>query len=194
MNKILFCINPSVSAKISIEEKSARIFIRAISDTSMFVSRQAWKDRKRWNGGSNMRRDIKSKIKRERMIMVASSALVMGALTLTGIYIKGQSDRNTDDGYSVDFSALEDSIDDKAQEIAQNQQENNAGDTKFHMELAGDLLDDATIELLKKAGFRMAFAGELNDSTVRVGQDKYRIPRYVIVNYTTMNDFIRYVS
>ena len=49
--------------------------------------------------------------------MVASSALVMGALTLTGIYIKGQSDRDTDDGYSVDFSALEDSIDDKAQEI-----------------------------------------------------------------------------
>lgn len=54
--------------------------------------------------------------------------------------------------------------------------------------------NERAIELLKKAGFRMAFAGELNDSTVRVGQDKYRIPRYVIVNYTTMNDFIRYVS
>ena len=63
--------------------------------------------------------------------MVASSALVMGALTLTGIYIKGQSDRNTDDGYSVDFSALEDSIDDKAQEIAQNQKEDNAGNTNL---------------------------------------------------------------
>ena len=54
--------------------------------------------------------------------------------------------------------------------------------------------NERAIELLKKAGFRMAFAGELNDSTVKVGQDKYRIPRYVIVNYTTMNDFIRYVS
>lgn len=50
------------------------------------------------------------------------------------------------------------------------------------------------IELLKKAGFTMAFAGELRDSTVRVGQDKYKIPRYVIVSYTTMDEFIRYVS
>ena len=86
MNKFLFCINPYVSAKISIEEKSARIFIWAISDTLVSVWMQARKDRKRWNGGSNMRRDRKSKIKRERMIMVASSALVMGALTLTGVY------------------------------------------------------------------------------------------------------------
>ena len=32
-----------------------------------------------------MRRDRKNKIKKERMVMIASSALVMGALTLTGI-------------------------------------------------------------------------------------------------------------
>ena len=69
-----------------------------------------------------MRKDRRSKIKKERMIMLASSALVMGALTLTGIYMKGQSDEQIDDGYSVDFSALEDSVDDKIQEIAQNNQ------------------------------------------------------------------------
>lgn len=50
------------------------------------------------------------------------------------------------------------------------------------------------IELLKQAGFTMAFAGELRDSTVRVGQDKFKIPRYVIVNTTSMNQFIQYVS
>lgn len=50
------------------------------------------------------------------------------------------------------------------------------------------------IELLKKAGFTMAFAGQIEDSKVRVGQDKYRVPRYVIANYTTMDTFIRYVS
>ena len=69
-----------------------------------------------------MRRDRKSKIRRERMIMIASSALVMGALTLTGIYIKGQSEENVDDGYSVDFSELENSVDDKIQEIEENKQ------------------------------------------------------------------------
>lgn len=71
-----------------------------------------------------MRKDRRSKIKKERMIMLASSALVMGALTLTGIYMKGQSDEQIDDGYSVDFSELEDSVDDKVQEIAQNNPDN----------------------------------------------------------------------
>lgn len=54
--------------------------------------------------------------------------------------------------------------------------------------------NDRAIELLKRAGFTMAFAGEKGDSKVRVGQDKFKIPRYVIVNTTTMEDFIRYVS
>lgn len=54
--------------------------------------------------------------------------------------------------------------------------------------------NDRAIELLKQAGFTMAFAGELKDSTVRVGQDKFKIPRYVIVNTTSMNQFIQYVS
>ena len=40
----------------------------------------------------------------------------------------------------------------------------------------------------------MAFAGQLKDSKVRVGQDKFKIPRYVIANYTTMTQFINYVS
>lgn len=54
--------------------------------------------------------------------------------------------------------------------------------------------NNRAIELLKQAGFTMAFAGELRDSTVKVGADKYKIPRYVIVSTTTMNQFIRYVS
>ena len=54
--------------------------------------------------------------------------------------------------------------------------------------------NERAIELLKKAGFTMAFAGELKDSKVRVGQDKYKIPRYVIVNTTTMSTFKKYVN
>lgn len=54
--------------------------------------------------------------------------------------------------------------------------------------------NDRAIELLKQAGFTMAFAGEFKDSTVRVGTNKYKIPRYVIVSYTTMEQFISYVS
>lgn len=54
--------------------------------------------------------------------------------------------------------------------------------------------NERAIELLKKAGFTMALAGELKDSKVRVGQDKYKIPRYVIVNTTTMSTFKKYVN
>lgn len=53
--------------------------------------------------------------------------------------------------------------------------------------------NDRAIELLKKAGFTMAFAGQTGDKA-RVGTNKYKIPRYVISNYTTMNTFIKYVS
>ena len=40
----------------------------------------------------------------------------------------------------------------------------------------------------------MAFAGEKGDSKVRAGQDKFRIPRFVVVNYTTMNAFTNFVN
>lgn len=55
--------------------------------------------------------------------MVASSAFVLAALTMTGIYMKEKNTENKDDGYSVDFEAMEESVDDKFQEIAQNNQE-----------------------------------------------------------------------
>lgn len=50
------------------------------------------------------------------------------------------------------------------------------------------------IDLLKEAGFTMAFAGQIADSKTRVGTDKFRIPRYVIYGTTSMNTFISYVS
>lgn len=54
--------------------------------------------------------------------------------------------------------------------------------------------NDRAIQLLQQVGFTMAFVGELRNSIVRVGQDKFKIPRYVIINSTTMEQFISYVS
>ena len=53
-----------------------------------------------------------------------------------------------------------------------------------------------SIEILKEAGFTMAFAGEYEGGKTKavIGIDKFRIPRWVIVTYTTMNKFISYVS
>lgn len=52
--------------------------------------------------------------------MFASSAFVLAALTMTGIYMKSRNVESQDDGYTIDFTALEDSTDNKYEEIAQN--------------------------------------------------------------------------
>lgn len=52
--------------------------------------------------------------------MFASSAFVLAALTMTGIYMKSRNAESLDNGYTIDFTALEDSVDNKYQEIAQN--------------------------------------------------------------------------
>ncbi len=54
--------------------------------------------------------------------MLASSAFVLAALTMTGIYIQSRNAEPEDDGYVIDFTAMENSADEKAQEIAQNLQ------------------------------------------------------------------------
>ena len=54
-----------------------------------------------------MKRNRKNDVKKERIIMIASSAFVLTALTLTGIYMKEGKVESKDEGYTVDFSALE---------------------------------------------------------------------------------------
>ncbi len=67
-----------------------------------------------------MRRNRKSSIKKERIVMIASSAFVLAALTMTGVYMKEKNVESKDDGYTVDFAALEKDVEEKYQEIAQN--------------------------------------------------------------------------
>lgn len=70
-----------------------------------------------------MRRNNKrSNAQKERIIMIASSVFVLSALTLTGIYMKTVNREEQDDGYVIDFTALENNADDKLKEIALNDQ------------------------------------------------------------------------
>ncbi len=71
-----------------------------------------------------MRRNRKSSVKKERIIMITSSAFVLAALTMTGVYMKDKNLEAKDDGYTMDFAALENSADEKFEEIAQNEQKN----------------------------------------------------------------------
>ena len=56
--------------------------------------------------------------------------------------------------------------------------------------------NDYSIKVLKEAGFTMAFAGEYAGGKIKVtpGIDKFRLPRWAIVNYTTKKQFISYVN
>lgn len=53
-----------------------------------------------------------------------------------------------------------------------------------------------SISVLKKAGYTMAFAGESSqsDNLVKVGANKYKLPRFVVVNYTTMRGLTNYLN
>lgn len=68
----------------------------------------------------NYRRNRKSSLRRERIIMITSSAFVLAALTMTGIYFNDQNVESKNDGYTIDFTALEDTAEDKSNQLAQN--------------------------------------------------------------------------
>lgn len=74
---------------------------------------------------ADMRRNGKSNMKKERIIMLASSAFVLAALTMTGLYMKNGNTEEQDDGYTLDFTAMENNAENKLQEIAQNTQDDN---------------------------------------------------------------------
>lgn len=56
---------------------------------------------------SRYNKNHKSDAKKERIAMIASSVFVLAALTMTGVYVKGNSQKNANDGYRIDFSTLE---------------------------------------------------------------------------------------
>lgn len=61
----------------------------------------------------------KRAVKRERIIMIVTSAFVMAALTMTGVYMKEKTEQEQDNGYSVDLAQLESNVEDKYQELAE---------------------------------------------------------------------------
>lgn len=73
-----------------------------------------------------MRKNRRDGIRKERIIMIASSAFVLAALTMTGLYMKGQEMAEQDDGYTLDLAALENDTEEKLDEIGQIAQKNDA--------------------------------------------------------------------
>lgn len=98
-----------------------------------------------------MRRNRKNSAKKERIIMLASSAFVLTALTMTGIYMQARDEESKDNGYTLDFTALENNTENKSQEIAQNNLPNNTGNT-VPLENAIDVPEDDLDYMPMEAG------------------------------------------
>ena len=62
----------------------------------------------------------RSGLVKERWIMATTSVFVLGALTLTGVYVR-DINKQSSDGYVVDFSALENNASSKIEEIQETQ-------------------------------------------------------------------------
>ena len=72
-----------------------------------------------------MKKDDRDNIRRERFVMISTSALVLTALTVTGVYMRSHTRKAQDNGYSIDFSALENRADDKIREISDRSGKDN---------------------------------------------------------------------
>lgn len=104
--------------------------------------------------------------------MIASSAFVLTALTMTGIYMKSNNVEQQDEGYTIDFTAFDDNIQDKigeieegGKELAQNTPEAGTGDT-------GSILDGLEEDL---AGL-LNPDSDLDYPSMEVGSGQIEIP------------------
>ena len=96
-----------------------------------------------------MRRRRRSSFRKEKAIMLVSSCLVLTALTATGLYVRNKS-QDKEDGYVVDFTALEESNKEKAGEA---QADGSTGD--------GQLADSG--ELDYDPSFQEANSGDVDN-------------------------------
>ena len=99
-------------------------------------------------------------MRKERIIMLASSVFVLTALTMTGFYVKEKNEAEKD-GYVVDMSALEKKTEDKTLEIADAVKQGNAADSTAR----GNDLD-------YDPNFQEASSGDVTNSWDTVKEEK----------------------
>ena len=110
----------------SVQNTEAVIFCIFLFDSGKLVAKKQFKNflatqnQARKGRETRMRRNRNDNTKKERIIMIASSVFVLTALTMTGVYMQARDRESENDGYTIDFTALESNVDDKYQEIAQN--------------------------------------------------------------------------
>lgn len=116
----------------------------------------------------------KNKEKKERLIMLGSAVFVLTALTMTGVYVKGSSEKEKNDGYTIDFDAIEDTKKAKVQTVPSDLKDDSMADLKASV--------DEKPQLEKKASAK--------DSASDIARDDFMdyIPSTEEENLTAANE------
>lgn len=116
-----------------------------------------------------MRKNGRNNIGKERLIMIASSAFVMAALTMTGVYVK-EHKQEKNDGYTLDFNSLENDLSDKVEEIGQSRKQQGRTEASDVSESTGRKLaanpvteDDLDYDPLSEVGSSLVEIPGLTD-------------------------------
>lgn len=94
--------------------------------------------------------------------MIGSSAFVLAALTMTGLYMRQGNMESRDNGYVVDFTALEDSTNQKLDELVKN-----------NVSVSDDLESDKLLE--DDLDYMPQDKTSLEVGTTQVGSDQIKI-------------------
>lgn len=126
-----------------------------------------------------MSRRNRSSIRKERIIMLASSVFVLAALTVTGVYVRNNNRAEKED-YVVDFEALEQG----SEELAENMVDGEELDTLFagvgtddldydpNFQEANSLHVENTGDTANAAGIEKAGTTDTKDAKDRAGDSK----------------------
>lgn len=107
----------------------------------------------------NMKKDDHNRnARKERIVMISTSAMVLTVLTVTGAYVRSHHRNSMDNGYTLDFSAMEEHAGDKIKEITQSTKHDPGQTGKEPQNLAKSIPEKDP------------------DIPLRVGSDEIRIP------------------
>lgn len=121
--------------------------------------------------------------KKERWIMLGSAVFVLTALTMTGFYVKESSNKEKNDGYTIDFTALENSAGNKSTEIEEQtvpadtkkDTKTEAGNQTAKAEIQKDLSMDDFMDYIPPTG---TDSKDIKNSESQSGEEEEAEPEY----------------
>lgn len=111
-----------------------------------------------------MRKKGKSGIKKEKIIMLATAAFALTAMTMTGVYVNQRNNQGNQDGYSVDLSSLDEDTSRQISEIGEeiNNQVAKLGGDDLDVEINYEETNAGDVQLPKEDLSQLGITDELN--------------------------------